>query len=125
MIVVPQTEEQSEQDNNRDDRELPAAAEKNKETSESHPRGCGQKQNRTHAKPLGDRYGSDGDGDEKRHRNKCHHADADDRAAFELAHVLDLLRGHGAEKATAQRNEQIKHNRQENTEYGEAEQPVI
>jgi len=94
MIVVPQAKEQSEQDDNRDDRKLPAAAEENKETSESDPRGCGQKQDRTHAEPLSDQDRSNGEGDEKPDRNKRHRANADDRAGFELAHVPDLLRAH-------------------------------
>ena len=105
MIVVPQAEEQSQQDNNRDHRELPSAAQENKETSENDPRSCGQKQDRTRAEPLSDRDGSDGEGNEKRDRHKRHHTEADDRAGFELACMSNLLRAHGAEKATAQRDE--------------------
>src|SRR5436190_16595449 len=101
MVVVPQAEKQSKQNENRDDRELPAAAEKNKETSEGDPRGRSQKQDRAHAEPLSDQDRSNGKGDKKRDRNKRHQTNADDRSGFELAHVPDMLRAHGADKEAA------------------------
>ena len=98
---------------------------KTKKLPKATQRGRGQKQDRAHAEPLTDQNGSDGEGDEKRDRNKRHHANADDRSGFELAHMSHPFRAHGPEKSTAQRHEQIKYNRQENTKRGEAEQPAM
>src|SRR5207249_11647728 len=106
MVVVPQAEEQRKQNNNCDDRELPAAAEENKETSEGDRRGRCQKQDRAHAEPLTDQNGSDGEGDEKRDRDKRHHRNADECTKFELAR-MPHVRGHRAEEVTAQGAKQV------------------
>src|SRR2546430_1493918 len=87
VVVVPQTKENCEQNENGDDGELPAPAKINQDAAQRDPASRRQEQDGAHADVLPKIYGCHGEGDKERERKQNHGENSEPRAKGELTHA--------------------------------------